>query len=233
MKNILFIPIFLISIQGCGQKNMSPENFKKANWINHSKGIDYISISERNAISLKKDSFEIKLRAVSSDGNIIEEVNSSEKISEVEDFIITLIEKIPSEITSGYLRINTSEIFKPNFPEIVVYLTDTYDSASAFKNDSISLIKIPGINTFNFISKKTAKTILFGNGNNDWSNVLDANPILPYFSVKLEQREWTKIEMEEIKAYLSKTIPSVTEIYYPEILLKKNNFYTFFEFKRI
>lgn len=232
MRIRLFIFISFISILGCGQKSMSPEDFKKAKWINHSKGIDYISSEKGNLINPDKDSFDLKLRAISTDGINIQEVNPDEDTREAELFVLSLINKLPSGISSGYLRLNATEMAKPDFPEMVVFLIDAYDSVASFRIDSMSLIKIPGIKTISFISKNAAKEILFGNENHDWDNILDTNPILPYFKVNLEQREWTRKEMEDIKSILSKTIPSATEIDYPRILLEQKNSYTIFEFRR-
>lgn len=232
MRIRLFVFIIFISILGCGQQSLSKEDLKNAKWINHSKGIDYISSEKGNLINPDKDSFDLKLRAISTDGINIQEVNPDEDTREAELFVLSLINKLPSGISSGYLRINATEMAKPDFPEMVVFLIDDYDSASAFKIDSISLVKIRGIKTISFISKNTAKEMLFGNENHHWENILDANPILPYFNVKLEQRKWTRNEMEDLKSIISKTISSATEIDYPGILLEQKNSYTIFEFRR-
>lgn len=123
----------------------------------------------------------------------------------------------------GWLLINTrtlGEHFKENV-EINVYLREPLKPA-----DSTALVQYistkPYVREFQFTTKEMAKKRYMADGNEDWSGVLDENPLPQSIDFKLKRQYVHPDTMKAIEADLSKR-DAVTDVQYQQQLVNKLN----------
>ena len=103
-------------------------------------------------------------------------------------------------------------------PEAIinVYLQD--DVMPDTTSDIMFLQTFPHVNKVEFVSKEEAKKAYMEDGNQDWSEVLDRNPLPQSYSITVDARVYTKEEFEDMRSYVMKRIPYVTDVTYPQAL---------------
>ena len=97
--------------------------------------------------------------------------------------------------------------------------------------DSITLSRINGVDSIKFISKDDAKEKFLFEGNEDWNNVLEENPLPTSFDILLTNSDWNEKSLEELKEIILKKLPNASSVSYPLSFLKENKYY-FFKYQR-
>ena len=137
---------------------------------------------------------------------------------------------------AGYLKINLIEMTKSAFLQGEVYLKGDYPLPFSFSKDSATLLSIPGIKSAKFISRQEAmKKYVKAEGNENWSEILDENPLPNSIEIELENKDWTKESLEQLEAIIMERIPIASEFSYSLPLLEEatRKRYYFFEYKRM
>lgn len=105
-------------------------------------------------------------------------------------------------------------------PEAIinVYLQD--DVIPDTTSDIRFLQTFTHVSKVEFVSKEEAKEAYMADGNQDWSKVIDHNPLPQSYSITIDPREYTREEVEDMKAYILKRIPYCTDVAYPSALFE-------------
>lgn len=235
MKAFILIVTLSFLFVSCKQKEMTLEDLQKAKWTNLAQGIDYISTRKASKAISEKDSFILKLKGFNEgEAESIEDSISKEDFA-MPDIFSNILKEHLTKSKAGYLKINLTELFKSSFFTGQVYLRGDYTEPFSFSKDSAILITIPGIVSASFISKEEAKKEYqyLLDENSDWSKVLDENPLPNAIEVKLENKNWTKESLEELKSSITEKLIMASDFSYPGLLFEKSNIWYFFEYKRI
>ncbi len=211
---------------------MTLENLQKAKWTNLTQGIDYISIQKASKAISEKDSFILTLKGAKRGEADPIEVSINEASTALPDFLSNTLKEHLTKSKAGYLKINLTELLKPSSLTGQVYMTGDYTEPFSFSKDSAILITIPGILSASFISKEHAKKKYLTDGNNDWSKVLDENPLPNAIEVTLENKNWTKESLDKLESTIKEKIAIASDFVYPGLLFEKSDSYYFFEYKR-
>jgi cell division transport system permease protein len=123
----------------------------------------------------------------------------------------------------GWIVINANKLgdyFKENV-EVRVYLRENISS-----KDSASLVDYistkPYVKEFTYVTKELAKEKFMADGNEDWKNVLDANPLQASIDFKLKNQYVHSDTLNNIKADLEQNI-AVSDVQYPKSLVDNLN----------
>ena len=231
MKKILFSILFSLPFIAICQNKYSLEDLTKAKWINISKGIDYIITKNTNDLQDSIDRIELTLVGISEEDSIITEFPYLNLKQEDFSFIQDIITKNLQTSEKGYIRLSFSDLFKTIKKSIVVYLKEPLDVNYSHTKDSITLSRINGVDSIKFISKDDAKEKFLFEGNEDWNNVLEENPLPTSFDILLTNSDWNEKSLEELKEIILKKLPNASSVSYPLSFLKENKYY-FFKYQR-
>jgi cell division transport system permease protein len=121
----------------------------------------------------------------------------------------------------GWMAINAnklSQYFKENV-EVRVYLRENITS-----KDSVAITQYiankPYVKEYEYVTKDLARKKFIGDGNEDWKNVLDANPLPASIDFKLKSEFVNSDTLAAIKKDLEQNI-SVNDVEYPQSLVDK------------
>ena len=119
----------------------------------------------------------------------------------------------------GWIAINAnklSQYFKENV-EVRVYLRENITA-----KDSVTLTQYiankPYVKEYEYVTKDLARKKFIGDGNEDWKNVLDANPLPASIDFKLKSEFVNSDTLAAIKKDLEQNI-SVSDVQYPQSLV--------------
>ncbi|MDI3322466.1 cell division protein FtsX [Pinibacter soli] len=119
----------------------------------------------------------------------------------------------------GWIAINAnklSQYFKENV-EVRVYLRENITA-----KDSVTLTQYiankPYVKEYEYVTKDLARRKFIGDGNEDWKNVLDANPLPASIDFKLRSEYVNTDTLATIKKDLEQNI-SVSDVQYPQSLV--------------
>lgn len=227
MKKLVFSLLFSLPFIAICQNKYSLEDLAKAKWINISKGVDYIITKNTNDLQDSNYRIEIALLGMSSEDSIISEFPFKDLKQEDFSFIQEIINQNLKSSEIGYLRLNFSELLEPIKKSIVVYLKEPLVDNYSHTKDSIILSRINGVDSIKFISKDDAKEKFLSEGNEDWNNVLEENPLPSSFDILLTNSNWNEKSLEELKEIILKKLPNASSVIYPFTFLKENKFYFF------
>jgi len=222
----------MVLLASCSNNDLTFEELQRAKWDSAGKGFYYISIKDVKGISVESDSIEIKLKGVA--GNRIDPFGMS--IKEIPDIVresltATLKKRLPNS-ESGYLKINFTEMLKPENLTGTIFLMGDYSGLTSYDRDSAALNNIPEIRSFAFISKEEAKKKWLADGNSDWDSVLDANPLPNAIEIVLENRDWSEVSLHELENKIRDRLIMVSNISFPTIHPEKSQDCFFFEYRR-
>jgi len=123
----------------------------------------------------------------------------------------------------GWVVINANKLgqyFKENV-EVRVYLRENITPA-----DSTALVNYisaaPYVKEYQYITKEKAREKFIADGNSDWSNVIDANPLPASVDFKLKNQYVSPDTLANIKKTLQEMI-SVSDVQYPQALVDNLN----------
>jgi hypothetical protein len=233
MKPCILSLILFFSISASSQECFSLQELIKSNWNKLAGGVDYISIKKDSDTLDQKDSVEIRVKGFSDDEFTSLELYFSSFSSEIYDFLIPLLNKHLPESKEGFLKINFPELIRPTVITGRVYLKGDYKNSSLLLKDSVLLLNIPGVKSVDFTSKEDAKKEYLALGNDDWSKVLDYNPLPNSFNVELTDADWTEKLLNELKDTILKNLTLASSVNFPASLFEKSNRYYYFGYKRI
>jgi cell division transport system permease protein len=119
----------------------------------------------------------------------------------------------------GWLVINANKLgdyFKENV-EVRTFLRGDLSA-----KDSVSLVEYiasrPYVNSYEFVTKETAKQKYIDEGNEDWNKVLDYNPLPNSINFRLKKQYVNVDTLENIKADLEQNT-NVTDVQYQKALV--------------
>lgn len=123
----------------------------------------------------------------------------------------------------GWMMINANklgEYFKENV-EVRAYLRENITP-----KDSAFLVQYiagkPYVKEYQYVTKEKAKQKFMSDGNEDWKNILDANPLPASIDFKLKNQYVNGDTLSAIKADLEQNI-SVSNVQYPQSLVDNLN----------
>jgi cell division protein FtsX len=100
-----------------------------------------------------------------------------------------------------------------------IYLED-FDS-SRLQPDLQWLATLPYAVEVKFISKADAKKQYINDGNDDWSHILDTNPLPDAYEVIVDIDEMRSFDPDSIEANMRGHIRHFDDLVYPEIIYRK------------
>lgn len=123
----------------------------------------------------------------------------------------------------GWIVINANKLgqyFKENV-EVRVYLRENITP-----KDSVTLVQYiankPYVKEYEYVTKEQAKQKFVADGNDDWKNILDANPLPASIEFKLRNQYVQSDSLLAIKADLEQNI-GVNDVQYPRSLVDNLN----------
>jgi cell division transport system permease protein len=123
----------------------------------------------------------------------------------------------------GWIVINANKLgqyFKENV-EVRVYLRENISP-----KDSVTLVQYiankPYVKEYEYVTKDLAKQKFVADGNDDWKNILDANPLPASIEFKLRNQYVQRDSLLAIKADLEQNI-GVNDVQYPRSLVDNLN----------
>jgi cell division transport system permease protein len=123
----------------------------------------------------------------------------------------------------GWIVINANKLgdyFKENV-EVRVYLRENISL-----KDSADLVQYisdkPYVKEYEYVNKESAREKFLSDGNEDWKNVLDANPLQASIDFKLKNQYVHGDTLTNIKADLEQNI-AVSDVQYPKSLVDNLN----------
>lgn len=223
-KNLESILLSLAFLVGCSTRSLTLDELKKASWLKLQKGVEYISLKDGK--SNHSDSVRFSVKGFWGT-NVTVPGDAYNEIQPTLDTIMGQIvnNKLPQS-EHGFLKINLYEMTSSEFLSARIYLSANYDSL-AINKDMQMLRSIRGIVDVKYISKDMAKTEYLANGNEDWQEVLDSNPLPESIEIKLDKKLVSPAEYESLKNEIKGRMLYVNDIYFPSDLLKKfeRNYY--------
>ena len=212
------ILMFIVCLTGCNSKKMTLNRLRSANWTKLDTGIDYVSTH-----SGKTTSDSVRFRTVgiiSVTGQVWP--TEDEKITALlffDDAISRSVKnKLPGSL-HGYLRFNLQEMWRKELT-IKIYLSPAYDTAS-LREDLEQIRQLPRVAAAGYVSKDSARKKYVADGNEDWSVVLDENPLPSSIEVSLDGKEITEDQFKEIEAMIRDRVQGISDIAYPKILFQQ------------
>ena len=100
----------------------------------------------------------------------------------------------------------------------VIYL-ENYDTLN-INADKKFLEEFPFINKVDYISKEAAKEKYIGQGNQDWSKVLEENPLPASFELLIDIDDFNEEKATAFRTAVMDKIKSSTEVLLPQIIVK-------------
>lgn len=123
----------------------------------------------------------------------------------------------------GWILINANKLgqyFKENV-EVRVYLRENIN-----EKDSAALVQYiankPYVKEYEFVSKEAARKKFISDGNDDWKNIIDANPLPASIDFKLNNQYVQADSLASIAADLEQNI-GVNDVQYPKSLVNSLN----------
>ncbi len=123
----------------------------------------------------------------------------------------------------GWIVINANKLgqyFKENV-EVRVYLRENISP-----KDSVTLVQYiankPYVKEYEYVTKELAKQKFVEDGNDDWKNILDANPLPASIEFKLRNQYVQSDSLAAIKADIEQNI-GVNDVQYPRSLVDNLN----------
>ena len=104
---------------------------------------------------------------------------------------------------------NNKEL-KPYVFTAIIYLKD-FDSLQ-LNHDSTYLKELSYVLGIKFISKEDAKKKYMADGNNDWSKVLDYNPLPDAYEIKIHAKKFSDEDRQHFKSEVMNNIKNCSEI---------------------
>lgn len=109
---------------------------------------------------------------------------------------------------------NNSRHYLPKEVIANVYLAN-FDSANLAK-DIAALKSIPCVKDVMFVSKEEAKKRYLADGNEDWTAVLDENPLPDSYEVKIDTRKCPESDYRNFSNVVQQKIPNCTDVSMPD-----------------
>lgn len=123
----------------------------------------------------------------------------------------------------GWLLMNANKVgeyFKENI-EVRVYLRESISN-----QDSAALVQYisdkPYVKSYEYITKEQAKEKFIGDGNQDWTGILDQNPLPASIDFKIKGLYAHPDSLTKIKSELQENI-NVSDVQYPQSLVANLN----------
>jgi len=191
------------------------DELERAKWKPLFLGVDYISTEKAGKETSFLDSVTINFKGVRANFTNGQDIDLGQFKYGSNSIVTDLLKNNLNESGAGYLRITLGTFvnFSAN-PRI--YLKNNDSVKYSFSADSVFLLQIPGIREVKFISKEEAKKNYLADGGDDWSNVLDENPLPDAIEIKLEYQEWTKENLEKLESEIFKKITTASDFQYAD-----------------
>ncbi len=214
---------------------MTLEQLQVAKWNKLFKGIDYISVKTITPNSVKYDSIEITPKEITGDSHDSTGLDFDAIYPYVKTTLTEFLKSDLPHSKKGYFRVNFYELRQTRPFMASIYMRDGYDSLH-FASDIVIFQKIPLITEAKYISKETAELQYLADGNPDWKNVLDENPLPISIQLVLDAAKCSVQSVQDLKKIILDKIPFATDVTTPIELLKryenlKDKNY-FFEYQR-
>ena len=234
MKTVAIIFVFLTLITCCNQKEMTLKDLEKAKWDSLAIGVGFISMENQREINSKTDSIEFKTIGIPGKNINRVDFSSTHLAGEFNSVLSKIVESKIKDSKAGYLRFNLNEMMM-NDLTIQAYLKGNTDDPRYynFSEDSAILKNIAGIRNVKYMSKEEGAKMIFGEENETWKNILDANPLPSSIELTLERRKWTEEELKDLENLITERIHNVADVSYPSIMFKNTDQYYYFQYKRI
>lgn len=233
MRGYLFISLFFFISCSDTERELRNDELIKAKWKPLFNGVDYISTEKTGKENSFQDSLTIKFKGYDAKAINGREIDLGQFEHGSNSIVTDLLKNVLKESGAGYLRISLGTFvnFSAN-PRIYLKSIDTLEYS--FSADSVFLLQIPGIRKVKFISKEEAKKIYLADGGEDWSNIIDENPLPDAIEVMLEYREWTKESLEKLKLEVLQKITAASDFVYPSLYELDENIrvYYYYVYKR-
>jgi hypothetical protein len=191
-----------------------------------------LSREDQKGVALKTDSLELKLKGIASKQINLLEVSLEDVPDIAKRSLNALLKQNLPDSKSGYLKINFTEMLKPERLTGIIYLMGDFPTLASYVLDSAALKDISEIISFSFMSKEEAKKKYLADGGDDWDKVLKENPLPNSLEIVLEKKDWTEESLKELKNKIHEKLIMESEIIFPDIWVKKSDDYFFFEYKR-
>lgn len=230
-KNLAQVLLLFTLLIACNTKSLTLDELKKASWLKLQKGVEYISL--KNGGSNYSDSIHFSVKGFWGSNITI----PGDAYNEIQPTLDTMMGQIVNnklpQSEHGFLKINLYEMTNPEFLSARIYLSNSYDSLE-LSEDMQMLRSIKGIVDVKYISKEMAKIEYLDNGNEDWQEILDSNPLPASIEIKLDKKIITPANYESLKNEVKDKMLYVIDIYFPSDLLKKfeRNYYIL-EYRRL
>jgi len=192
---------------------MRVDELEKAKWKPLFKGVDYISTEKTSKENSFRDSVTIRYKGMKASAINGRDIELGEFKFGSNSIVADLLKNTLKESGAGYLRISFGTFV--NFsgtPKI--FLKNEGPEKYFFVADSLALIRMPGIRSVRYISKDEAKKVYLADGGEDWTNILDENPLPDAIEVKLEYREWTKESLGKLESGIMQKIATASDFVY-------------------
>lgn len=224
MKRYAFLLLLLAGLLACKRKNMTLDELKSASWSELDKGINYISLKNGNPEFT--DSIRFSVKGFWGSNITIPADAYNEMKPTLDTSLRRLLNNKLSESKRGYLKINLYEMTSQEFLTAMVYLRDNIDSVDLI-NGITKIQAIKGIIDVNYISKEMAKKKYLANGNEDWQEVLDSNPLPESIEIKFDKKIITPEDYENLRNKIKDEMLYASTINFSSDLLKKfeRNYY--------
>ena len=108
-----------------------------------------------------------------------------------------------------------------NIATLHVYLSD---GAIDTTNDMMFLERFSYVTDVKFVSKERANEIYTKENNQDWSEVLDTNPLPSSYEVMLDAEKYNITEIEKVISEIRERIPYCTDVSFPRSAFQKWSF---------
>lgn len=203
---------------------MTLDELKSASWSELDKGINYISLKNGNPEFT--DSIRFSVKGFWGSNITIPADAYNEMKPTLDTSLRRLLNNKLSESKRGYLKINLYEMTSQEFLTAMVYLRDNIDSVDLI-NGITKIQAIKGIIDVNYISKEMAKKKYLANGNEDWQEVLDSNPLPESIEIKFDKKIITPEDYENLRNKIKDEMLYASTINFSSDLLKKfeRNYY--------
>jgi hypothetical protein len=222
--------LLLITLASCKQHELSFTELQKRDWDSLDKGVYYISRQHQSGTPTGRDSIELNLKGVSG-----KEISSLEIALEdipafLKESLIALVKNRLRDSRTGYLKVNPNKMFMRQLLKATIVLIGDY-SGPGFGPDSAALVTIPGIQSAKFISKEEGKKKYLADGNQDWENILDDNPLPNTIEVSLQEKNWTDESMKQLESEILQKLAYASQLSYSGLITKKSESYLYFSYE--
>jgi hypothetical protein len=203
---------------------MSLDELKNARWSALETGVEHISLRDGKAKAGDSIHFTSK-GFLGSNITMPEDVYNEVHPILTQNLIPILRNKLPKS-AHGYLKINLYQLINGDTLTAVVYLADDIDSKEV-NNYIKTFLSTNGVFNARYISKETAKTKYLENGNDDWTGILETNPLPASIEIKIDEKIISRDKFETFRSSITGGMLWVREVILVNSLFQtsRDNYY--------